>query len=72
MAYMKKHPDADLISSLGGPAELARRLWPDRKNGVQRVHNWTKRGIPARMRLDRPDIFDAPPRKLRKQKKRAA
>lgn len=60
----RKHPDADLISSCGGVTAVANKLWPGRKNNIQRVFNWTVRGIPARVRLDRPDIFgEAPPRK---------
>ena len=55
-----KHPDADLIQRLGGPAVLARRLGFDAKSGTQRVHNWTERGIPALMRLNHPEVFADP------------
>lgn len=42
------HQDAELISHLGGATKMAARLGYDLKNGgVQRVHNWTLRGIPA-------------------------
>lgn len=56
----KKHPDAKLIQALGGPAEVARRLGLKPEIGTQRVHNWTKRGIPALVRLTHPDVFGAP------------
>lgn len=54
------HPDAALIKALGGPAEVARRLGLDAKGGVQRVQNWTARGIPAAVRLQHLDIFGQP------------
>jgi hypothetical protein len=50
------HPDSDLIRKLGGPAKVAELLglgqW-----GVQRVHNWLSRGIPSKVKLERPDLF---------------
>ncbi|MDR3386841.1 MAG: hypothetical protein P4L92_07290 [Rudaea sp.] len=51
--------DADrrLIESLGGPAKLAKLLGFDPDGGTQRVQNWKARGIPASVRLARPDIF---------------
>lgn len=48
--------DARLIDALGGPAKLAALLGFDR-GGVQRVHNWRTRGIPAKVKLARPDLF---------------
>lgn len=51
-----QHPDAALIESLGGPTCLAKTLGYLR-NGTQRVHNWTKRGIPPSVKLNRPDLF---------------
>lgn len=49
--------DAKLIEELGGPATVARLLgFPD-ETGTQRVHNWTKRGIPVRIKYERPDVF---------------
>lgn len=50
--------DKDLIESLGGSAKLAVRLG----YSVQRVENWKKRGIPAQVRLDHPDVFPLPAR----------
>jgi hypothetical protein len=52
------HPDAELIKDLGGPAQVAVLLSLDkRKGGVQRVQNWITRGIPAAVKLNRPDLF---------------
>lgn len=56
---MAKNIDRDkaLIASLGGPAKLAERLKFDKAGGVQRVQNWTVRGIPAAVKLQYPSIF---------------
>jgi hypothetical protein len=50
--------DRDLIDDLGGSTKLAARLG----YSVQRVENWKKRGIPAQVRLDHPDVFPLPVR----------
>lgn len=50
------HADNAIIEALGGPAKVA-ALLKYRKGGVQRVHNWRVRGIPARVKLERPDLF---------------
>lgn len=56
--------DRDLIAELGGSTKLAKRLgFGD--GGVQRVNNWKTRGIPARVKLDYPEIF------LKKRRKKA-
>ncbi|CAJ0862349.1 hypothetical protein R77567_01640 [Ralstonia sp. LMG 32965] len=53
-----KSPDSEAIAKLGGPAKVARLLGIDATKGaIQRVHNWTVRGIPAAVKLDRPDLF---------------
>lgn len=57
-----KHPirskDAELIAALGGPVKLAERLGYSRSDGgAQRVGNWVRRGIPAAVKLDHPEIF---------------
>lgn len=53
--------DRDLIRQLGGPAKLAQLLGYDKRSGgVQRVHNWVSRGIPAKVKLERADIFLRP------------
>jgi hypothetical protein len=59
---MNKHPDAELIAQLGGPAKVAELLGLG-KGGVQRVHNWTTRGIPAAVKLSRPDLFPHKPQR---------
>lgn len=57
-----KHADAALIEALGGPAEVARKLDLDPANGgVQRVHNWTLRGIPPAVRLAHMELFGPAP-----------
>lgn len=48
--------DSALIDRLGGPAEVARLLGYGH-GGTQRVHNWKQRGIPAAVKLARPDLF---------------
>jgi LEA14-like dessication related protein len=50
--------DKDLIESQGGATKVAMRLGCS----VQRVQNWKKRGIPAQVRLDNPDVFPLPVR----------
>lgn len=52
--------DSKLIESLGGPARVAELLGYDRAGGVQRVHNWRSRGIPPRVKVERPDLFMRP------------
>ena len=49
--------DRELIEHLGGPAKVAELLKYDKNGGVQRVHNWMTRGIPARVKLDHPEVF---------------
>lgn len=51
------HPDAKLIGLLGGPAKVAELLSYHKAGGVQRVHNWLVRGIPAAVKVQRPDLF---------------
>lgn len=53
----RKEPDASLIRELGGPAKLASTLGLTQPGGVQRVSNWQFRGIPAQVKLERPDLF---------------
>ena len=57
---MRRVTDSELIDQLGGPAKLAATLGYDkREGGVQRVHNWRTRGIPAAVRLEHRALFDA-------------
>ena len=45
--------DKELIVLLGGSTAVAKKLGLS----VQRVHNWTTRGIPASIKLKNPKIF---------------
>jgi len=49
--------DNALITALGGAAKLSELLGYPTENGVQRVFNWTTRGIPASVKLERPELF---------------
>lgn len=50
--------DKALIAALGGPAKVAELMGYDKATGgVQRVHNWLERGIPSKVKLERPDLF---------------
>lgn len=50
-------PDWALITALGGPSKVAELLGYPKEGGVQRVQNWKGRGIPSRVKLQRPDLF---------------
>jgi hypothetical protein len=60
-----------LIDRLGGPAKLAQKLGlSDRPGQIQRISNWKKRGIPARVMLALADVFgigSAAPRRPRRR-----
>jgi hypothetical protein len=49
--------DRALIENLGGPSKVAELLGYDKDGGAQRVQNWLTRGIPAAVKLERPDLF---------------
>jgi hypothetical protein len=50
--------DKELIIELGGATKVAELLGLDKTTGgVQRVHNWMSRGIPAAVKLAHPDLF---------------
>jgi len=51
------HPDWQLILSLGGPLKVAALLGYSKPGSVQRVQNWKRRGIPAEVKVERPDLF---------------
>lgn len=53
----KPDPDWDLVLALGGPAKVAELLGWTKEGGVQRVQNWKARGIPAKVKVQRPDLF---------------
>ncbi|WP_080409988.1 hypothetical protein [Burkholderia ubonensis] len=46
------------IARLGGPARVAELLGYEKQlGGTQRVCNWLARGIPAAVKVERPDLF---------------
>ncbi|MGV5004862.1 hypothetical protein ACVCFZ_05305 [Acinetobacter variabilis] len=45
--------DKETIANLGGPAKVADSLG----YSIQRVQNWTVRGIPAKVKLEFPHLF---------------
>ena len=49
--------DQELIKQNGGVTKLAERL----KVNTSVVGNWMKRGIPARVKLDHPELFQRQP-----------
>ncbi len=49
--------DKELITQLGGPTAVARLLGYPPPDGARRVHNWLRRGIPAHVKVQRPDLF---------------
>lgn len=62
-----------IIDRLGGPAKLAEKLGLSGRPGqIQRISNWKKRGIPARVMLDHPHVFELKPPPRRRSKKEAA
>jgi hypothetical protein len=54
---MEQTPDQKLIAALGGPAKVAVLLGLPKYGGVQRVQNWTVRGIPSAVKVQYPDLF---------------
>lgn len=54
---MSLEDDKKTINSHGGPAKVAELLGYQKHGGVQRVQNWIARGIPARVKLDNPELF---------------
>lgn len=53
--------DAELIERYGGPKKLAERLGYTKPGSVQRVSNWSRRGIPAAEKVKYPDLLLNPP-----------
>jgi len=65
--------DAERIKALGGAAKLAVLLGYDKEDGgVQRVHNWISRGIPAKVKVERPDLFLRPIEEIVREQQQAA
>lgn len=58
--------DKKIIEDLGGPAKVAEILCWVKPGSVQRVQNWTTRGIPAQVKLDYPHIFLRPQNEMQK------
>lgn len=49
--------DQEIISHYGGPTRFANVLGLTAPGSVQRVSNWTVRGIPAEIKLKHPHLF---------------
>ena len=50
--------DRITIAGLGGPSRVAELLgYEKQQGGTQRVCNWLARGIPAAVKVERPDLF---------------
>jgi hypothetical protein len=49
--------DGEIIKDLGGPAKVAELLGYEKHGGTQRVQNWISRGIPPKVKIERPDLF---------------
>ncbi|MDP3228496.1 MAG: hypothetical protein Q8N13_11045 [Acidovorax sp.] len=52
-----KERDRELIAELGGPSKVAELLGLPKLGGQQRVQNWLARGIPSKVKIQRPDLF---------------
>ena len=57
--------DRDIITALGGPVKMAKLLGYDLPAGQWRVNNWVKRGIPPKVKLERPELLKKARRILR-------
>ncbi len=55
---MQSMNDEEIIRALGGPTAVARSLGLDTPSGSRRVHNWIKRGIPFRVKVEHKALFD--------------
>jgi hypothetical protein len=50
--------DKEILDDLGGSTAVAKLLGYDlTKGGAQKVNNWYKRGIPAKVKVEHPEIF---------------
>lgn len=50
--------EIDVIEMLGGPKRVAEMLGiVDEPGAIQRVGNWKRRGIPARVLIAHPDFY---------------
>ena len=62
------HKDAKVIESLGGPAAVSRLLGYENPDGMRRVSNWRRRGIPNSVKLNNPHLFPHKPEKKKVKK----
>lgn len=53
--------DRAIIEKMGGAAKVAEMLGYKGLNGVRRVDNWKRRGIPAQVKLNNPKLFPHEP-----------
>lgn len=60
--------DRKLIEALGGPSKVAELLKFPMPGGAQRVHNWLSRGIPAKVKVEHPELFMPGSAKSKKRK----
>lgn len=60
--------DRKLIEDLGGPSRVAELLKFPKQGGPQRVQNWLTRGIPAKVKVEHPDLFMPDRAKAKKSK----
>jgi hypothetical protein len=49
--------DRQLIEQLGGATKVAKQLGLTGAHPVQRVQNWTVRGIPSAVKVQHPTLF---------------
>lgn len=54
---LDRHPDAKLIDALGGSKSVAELCGFNGVDGIRRVSNWRRRGIPAAIRLAHLQLF---------------
>ena len=52
--------DKDRILQLGGPTKVCELLGFQKRGGAQRIQNWMTRGIPAKVKVEYPEIFLVP------------
>lgn len=60
--------DRKLIEDLGGPSRVAELLNFPKPDGARRVHNWLARGIPAKVKVEHPELFMPSTSKSKKRK----
>jgi hypothetical protein len=57
MVFNPAMGDGGLIDGLGGTAKVVELLGLRDQGALQRVSNWKRRGIPARVLLENPHVF---------------